>query len=150
MRWVTDDSLLEKKKDCLHLNGGAIFEGTSLYIKTFTTDSIRMERDADFRRGRITQRQGREYHSNLERIGKTHCREWTYNWCWDGSGKATMVLSLSSAMLLESLTCHSLMRCDKSRMLQRTGAAVPLHLHDLWLFPSKIKSEHSKHSPEYN
>jgi hypothetical protein len=65
------------------------------------------------------------------------------------------ILSLSGAMLLESLTCHSLMRCGKFRMPQHTGAAVPLHHHDLWLFPSKIKSEHSgqnilRYLPENN
>jgi hypothetical protein len=64
-----------EKEDGLQLNGGAIFEGPSLDIKTFTADSIRMDREADFRRGRSVQRQGRQYHSNLERIRKTHGRE---------------------------------------------------------------------------
>ena len=48
------------------------------------------------------------------------------------------ILSLSCAMLLESLTCHSLMGCGKFSMPQpeRTGAAVPSHSRDLGAFPS--------------
>ena len=93
----------QKERD-LHLNGGAILEDTSSDIKTFCCDSVGMECEAGFLSRSRVQRQGREYQCKLERIGKAHDRDRTYE---GDSGELEQgsqgFLSLSGAMLLGSL-----------------------------------------------